>query len=448
VTIAVIGGGITGLSAAWELARKTQEVVLIEPGPFGGLLRSEAIEDCLIECGADSWLASKPWLRNLAGEMGLADDVIPCNEAIRQTFILRCGVLYPLPRGLRLVAPTEWKPLVESDLLSPATKLRMLLELRRKPSDEGDRSVSDFVRDHFGGEAVEYLAEPLFAGVYGGSPEKLGMAGVLPGMLEHERIYGSVIRGALREPKPSGPLFESMRGGLGQIPSAIVERLASRIRIIRDAAEKVETGRVRVSGDWLKVDQVLIASGAPSAARLLAGSPAADLLRKIHHSSATIFVLGFHAGDLKRKPAGFGFLVPRAERRTIMAATWVTNKFPHRAPADKAIVRCFVAGDHNETLLDEVRHDFSRITGIDAAPWFARVYRWPDSMPQYGVGHAELVGRIEGAMPSGVRVAGAFLRGVGMPDCVKCATRVAGQIPVAGTSPERSHANPRSAPLL
>ncbi len=419
MAIAVIGGGITGLSAAWELVKQKRDVVLIEPGPFGGLLRSEQIDDCLIECGADSWLASKPWLRNLAMELGLDQDVIPCNEAIRQTFILRGGRLHPLPRGLRLVAPTEWGPLLETRLLSAATKLRMLLETKRQPSDEGDRSVSEFVRDHFGSEAVEYLAEPLFAGVYGGSPEKLGMAGVLPGMLEHERVYGSVIRGALRQPKPSGPLFESMRGGLGQIPSAIVDRLSSRIRIIRGAAEKVEAGRVRVSGDWLEAQQVLIASGAPSASKLLSETAAGELLGKIPHSSATIFALGFHVKDLGRQPRGFGFLVPRAERRTIMAATWVTNKFPHRAPADKAIVRCFVGGDHNETLLDQVRHDFTRITRINAEPWFTRVYRWPDSMPQYGVGHSKLVSRIEGAMPLGIGVAGAFLRGVGMPDCVK-----------------------------
>ncbi len=420
MAIAVIGGGISGLSAAWTLAGQNREVVLIEPGTFGGLLRTEHIDGCVVECGADSWLSTKPWLRQLAVDLGLERDIIPCNEAIRQTFILRGGVLHPLPRGLRLVAPTEWKPLLESKLLSAATKLRMLRETKRIPSHAGDRSVAEFVRDHFGEEAVEYLAEPLFAGVYGGTPETLGAAGVLPGFVEHERVYGSIIRGARREPKPSGPLFESMRDGLGQIPEALVNRLSGKIRLIRAAAEAVETGRVRVAGEWLPVDQILVASGAAAASRLLAGSPAGDLLGEIRHSSATIFALGFHRAQLEKAPLGFGFLVPRRERRTILAATWVTNKFPHRAPSNQVIVRCFVGGDHDESLLPELRADFARITGIHAEPWFTRVYRWPDSMPQYGTGHAERVEAIERAMPAGVRLAGAFLRGVGMPDCVKC----------------------------
>jgi len=420
VPVAVIGAGITGLTAAWELSKQKHEVVLIEPGPFGGLLQSEHIQDCVVERGADSWLRSKPWLRSLAVELGLEQDVIPCNEAIRRTFILRRGELHPLPRGLRLVAPTEWKPLLESRLLGPATKLRMLLETARRPVDLGDRTVSEFVRDHFGDEALEYMAEPLFAGVYGGSPETLGVAGVLPGLLEHERVTGSVIRGALKDPKPSGPLFESMRRGLGQIPEAMVSRLSGTIRIIRAAAEAVEPGRVRVAGNWLPAQQILIAAGAPAASVMLSGSPVGELLGRIQHSSATIFTLGFHLADLPVPPRGFGFLVPRRERRILMAATWVTNKFPHRAPAGKAIVRCVVAGDHNENLLDAVRADFSRITGIEVKPWFTRVYRWPDSMPQYGVNHAKLIEQIENALPAGVHLAGAFLRGVGMPDCVRC----------------------------
>jgi oxygen-dependent protoporphyrinogen oxidase len=401
----------------------------VEPGPFGGLLRTERVDDCIVECGADSWLRAKPDVRDLAIELGLGDDVLPCNEGVRRTFIFRRGRLIPLPRGLRLVAPAEWTPILSSPLIGWRTKLRMLAETRRHPSDRGDRSVAEFVRDHFGDEAVEYLAEPLFAGVYGGNPETLGVAGVLPGLLAHERKHGSLIRGARLDPQPVGPLFESMRGGLGQIPEALVSQLAGRVRFVRASAEAVETGRVRVAGEWMEAAEILLTCGAPAASRLLNGS-ASHLLGSIPHSSATIFVLGFHRSQLTPPPEGFGFLVPRRERHTIMAATWVTNKFPHRAPPDKVILRCFVGGDHSSSLIDGVRADLRRITGITAEPWFTRVYRWPDSMPQYGVGHAALVASIEASLPPGVRTAGAFQRGVGMPDCVK-AGRIVGRAPAS-----------------
>jgi oxygen-dependent protoporphyrinogen oxidase len=415
----VIGGGITGLSAALELVRQDRRVTLIEPAPFGGLLRTERFDGCTVECGADSWLRSKPALRNLAIKLGLADDVLPCNEDVRRTFILRGGKLLPLPSGLRFVAPTKWTPILFSPLLGWRTKLRMLLEARRRPSPAGDRTVAEFVHDHFGEEALEYLAEPLFAGVYGGTPETLGVAGVLPGLFAHERAYGSLTRGVRRESPVSGPLFESMRNGLGSIPDAVVKSLEGKAEFVRAAAEAVEPGRVLVAGNWIEAEKILLACGAPSASRLLDGSAAGELLGRIAHSSATIFVLGFDRRQLKPPPQGFGFLVPRRERQVIMAATWVTNKFPHRAPEDKVVLRCFVAGDHSAGLLGEVRADLRRITGIVADPWFTRVYRWPDSMPQYAVGHAALVEEIGARLPAGIQVAGAFQRGVGMPDCVQ-----------------------------
>ncbi len=250
-SVVIVGGGITGLSAAWTLREQNCAVTLIEPGPFGGLMRTERIDGMVVECGADSWLRSKAWLRNIAVEIGLEADIISANEALRKTFIFRAGKLIPLPQGLRFVAPCEWGPLLRSPLLSAKAKIGMLKEWRRKPCGSGDRTVAEFVRDHFGEEAVEYLAEPLFAGIYGGSPETLGVAGVLPSMLEHERQYGSIIRGVRREAKSVGPLFESMREGLSSIPERIASLLSGRVTFVRTPAEAVEPGRVRVGGEWI-----------------------------------------------------------------------------------------------------------------------------------------------------------------------------------------------------
>ncbi len=424
----IVGGGITGLSAAWAAAeRGDQQVTLIEPGAFGGLLRTENIDGCTVECGADSWIRTKPWLRDLAAALGLADQVIACNDAMRGTWIVKNGKLTPLPKGLRVTAPTELRPILASRLIGWKTKLRMGRELFRRPAIRDDRSVAEFVRDHFGDEAVEYLAEPLFAGVYGGRPEELGAAGVLPKLVEYERGFGSVIRGARRERAVTGPLFESMRDGLGQIPSAIVRQIEGRARMVRAPAEAVEPGRVRVAGEWMEAANVVLACGAPAAGKLLAGTEAGGLLAGIPHSSATIFAFGFRGSELGEAARGFGFLVPRRERRIIMGATWVTNKFPQRAPAGVTLVRCFASKDCTESALPEIRADLQRITGITAEPLFSRVYRWPQSMPQYGVGHARLIAEIEARLPAGVRAAGAFLRGVGMPDCVKSGMEAAGR---------------------
>ena len=238
----IIGGGITGLSAAWKLAQHGRAVTLIEPGEWGGLLRTENIQGCTVECGADSWIRSKPWLRDLAIELGLQNQLIACDDSAHGTYILRRGKLVLYPRGVRMVAPTEWRPILQTNLLGWRTKLRMLQELTRKPAALPDRSVADFVRDHFGEEALEYMAEPLFSGVYGGSPEGLSARSVLPKLVEHERTAGSVIRGARREPPSSGPLFESLRGGLGEIPKALVRQLAEKITLMRAHAEAVEPG--------------------------------------------------------------------------------------------------------------------------------------------------------------------------------------------------------------
>src|SRR6185312_5517823 len=195
--VAVAGGGISGLSCAYYLRRAGIEAVVFDPAP-GGTIGTETVQGCLLEAGPESWLAAKPWAEQLARELGMGDDVVGSNDAKRRTYVLRDGRFVTLPEGLQMVVPTRILPVLETSLFGWGTKLRMGTEIFRSPKMLPDRSVAEFVRDHFGEEAVDYLAEPLLAGVYGGSPEQLSVASVLPRFFEYEQRYGSVVVGALR----------------------------------------------------------------------------------------------------------------------------------------------------------------------------------------------------------------------------------------------------------
>jgi len=416
--ITIIGGGIAGLAAAYAASREGHEVSLAEPGRLGGLMRTEQIDGWTVECGADSWIRAKPWLRDLASDIGLGAEVIPCNERLRQTYVLKGGRLLPLPKGMRMIAPAEFHSVFRSHLLSLKTKMRMVREVCFQPPGPGDRSVAEFVHDHFGDEAVEILAEPLFAGVYGGSPESLGAAGAMPKMFEYEQKYGSLIRGVRSERDSEGPRFESMRGGMGQLVDGLLKAMSGRITILRAKAEIVKRTRARVGGDWIETDRIVLACGALEAARLLQGE-AGGLLGRIDYSSATIVALGYRTSEIPALPVGFGFLVPRRERKTVMAGTWLSRKFPHRSPPWGFLMRAFVSGEGGPKVDQLVSEDLERLLGFRAAPIFSRVYRWPTSMPQYGIGHGRLVAAIQAALPNGVALAGAFLHGVGTPDCAK-----------------------------
>ncbi len=295
----------------------------------------------------------------------------------------------------------------------------MLRELRRKPASLPDRSVAEFVRDRFGDDALEYLAEPLLGGIYGGSPESLSVQSVFPKLVEYERTAGSIIRGARREPPVRGPIFESMKEGLGQLPAALIQKLDGQVRWVRAKADALEPGRVRAGGEWLNAAHVILACGAVPSSALLAGTSAGQILGRIPHSSATIYAFAFHRDALRITPRGFGFLVPRKERQTILAATWVTNKFEFRAPPNTLVVRCFVAGDHGEARIPELLADLKRIASIDASPLFSRVYRWPDSLPQFEVGHPRLLEDLAASLPASIAVAGGLLGAIGMPDCAR-----------------------------
>ena len=267
--ILIIGGGISGLTAAYHVSKRGVEATIIEARPyFGGLLHTEQIHGCTVETGADSWLASKPAAAELARDLGLGSELIGSNDALRRTLIFKHGELLPFPEGMQLVAPTRFGPIWRSRLLSPRTKARIALDWFRRPGGPlPERSVAAFVADHFGSEAVDYLAEPLLSGIYGGSPDELSAASVIPKLVERERLHGSLVRGLKPAENPPS-LFQSLSGGLGLLTGAL--RPESAIHGRAEQIARCETGyRVRVNGAWIEARKVILACESHQAARLL-----------------------------------------------------------------------------------------------------------------------------------------------------------------------------------
>jgi oxygen-dependent protoporphyrinogen oxidase len=429
--IAIIGGGISGLACAFYLNQAGHEAVVFDPHP-GGSIGTVTIEGCILETGPESWLASKPWAEQLIRELGLGDQIAGSNDAARRTYVLRHGHFVALPEGLQMVAPTKIWPVIESQLFSWQTKLRMGMEIFRSPRALPDRSVSQFVTDHFGEEAVAYLAEPLLAGVYGGSPDQLSAPAVLPKFVEYEQRYGSVVVGTMRDKRPAAgqSIFNTMRRGMGTLIDALVER----VTVIPERVESVAPGEtewmVFAGGEWMAFDHVVLACGANHAAPLVAplDERLGELLASVPYSSSAIWTFGFRREDVPHPLDAFGFLVPVMERQAMMACTWLGTKWAERVPADKAVFRCF--STDAEVSREAMLGDLNRLMGISAAPIFEIAHRWPDSMPQYAVGHIARVAEMDrraAAIPGFSLIGNAF-HGVGIPDCVRLAKEASGRV--------------------
>jgi oxygen-dependent protoporphyrinogen oxidase len=451
-SVAIIGGGISGLSTAYYLSKAGLSCTLIEARPrLGGVIQTERIEDCVVEAGPDSFLSAKPQAMDLIRELGLEGEVIGSNDHQRKTFIRRKGRMVELPDGVQMLVPTKILPMATTPLVGWRTKVRMALEWFRRPyaGPDRDRSVAEFVADHYGQETVDYLAEPLLAGIYGGDPAQLSISSVLGRFVELERKYGSLTRGVLAErPHAKGtpaPLFRTLRGGLGSLVTAITKALGDRTRFLHrpvEALERVGAGlRLRVVGHWLDADHVVLACEAHQAARLIGSvdERLAELLGSVAYSSSMTVALGFRRDAVREQMHGFGFLVPKRERRKLLACTWVGNKFPHRVPDSLAVLRCFLGGVGGESALEEsdeaitgaIREELRDLAGVAAEPVFSKTFRWPRSMAQYTVGHGKRIQELERRLESipGVYLAGNAYHGIGVPDCIRmgklAATRIA-----------------------
>lgn len=445
--IAIIGGGISGLVAAYELAKARRagasvEEYLVEAGArLGGALRTERISGCLVEAGADSFLTEKRETAELCRELGLGNELIGSNDAQRSTCILHRGRLEPLPDGLEFFVPARPLSVLSTRLLSWKDMLRLAAEVFHRPRRSPEESVSTFVLRHFGPGLLENIVEPLLAAVYGGDPHVLSARAVLPRLVKMEEESGSLIRGLRRNRRPrSGerpPLFTTLRNGLETLASAIENQLDA-VRVLRgrriEAVSPLAGGgfELRGAGELpLQVDAVILALSAHEAARLL-GSLETGLtqhLADIPYSASLIVAVGYDAPVPAQVPSGFGFLVPEKEGLRLRACTFVGQKFPHRVPPGRVLFRCFYGGVHDEAALeltDEeaaalVRTDLRRILGIEAEPLFVRVYRWPRAIAQYTLGHLDRVAAIRSRL-GGQRslfLCGNYFEGIGIADCIR-----------------------------
>jgi len=448
--VAIVGGGISGLAAAYECEQRVRsgadlEYVLYESSSrLGGVLRTESVDGCIVEAGPDSFVSEKPWAADLCRSLGLGDQLIGSNDADRKTYILTRGRLVEMPDGLMFMVPTKILPTGLSSLFSWKTKLRMTQELFHPPrAADHDESVAAFVERHYGSEMVDRLADPLLSGVYGGEAASLSVRAVLPRFAEMERTHGSLGRAMLaaRKKMSSGPrkaapsLFTSLKNGMQHLAESVSAQLTRGTLLMNSSVQAIQAE----AGGWVvsaglnsdQFDRVIVALPASAAAAVLrmASPELSAELAAIQYSSSITVGLGYDRRVRQSLPPGFGFLVPRSEGKLLLAATFVHNKFPHRAPEHRALLRCFFAGSNAENvwpLSDDqivgiVRNELQQILGVRAEPQFARVYKWKSAMAQYGVGHLERLERIERLRQQlpGLALAGNGFRGIGVPDCVR-----------------------------
>ena len=454
--VIVVGGGVAGLAAAHrfvELAREQQHdlsITLLEARDrLGGSVVTVRRNGFLIEGGPDSFITQKPWAIALCKRIGIADQVIGTNPDCRRVYVVHKGRLYPIPEGFLLLAPTRIWPFLTRGLFTWSGKIRMAMDVvlpARKRAPGQDESLADFVLRRFGREALERIAQPLVGGIYTADPQTLSLRATMPRFLELEDRYRSVILGMRRmRQEMEGPV----RGGSGARYGMFVSFRDGMATLTDRLASLLPTGGVRTNAAVLRIERagrrwhVLIEDGTVETAdavvltcpaytseMILSGldrTLAAELSAIDYASSATM-TLGFHRRQIRHDLDGFGFVVPLAERRSMIAGTFGSIKFPGRAPPDRVLMRAFLGGAvqpeiyemDDGRLTEAVLRDLRDLVGATGEPLWTDIYRWPRSMPQYPVGHLDRVARIERLLAAhpGLALAGNAFGGVGIPDCV------------------------------
>lgn len=468
-TVVIVGGGISGLATAFSLQEQAAAAglpirctVLESRQSWGGKIVTHRIGDLVTEAGPDSFLSQKPAGLELCAKLGLTDQLINTNETGKKAFVLYGGRLHELPEGLVSFVPKQLGPFLRSGLLSWAGLARMGLDVvvPRGPS-EGDESLASFFRRRFGAQAFDRALEPLMAGIYAGDAEQMSLKATFPRFFELEQQYGSIIRGmmAAKKKASSAPasgsthtMFVSLKNGLGDLVTALTTRLTRQGVELR-LGRQVEALRVRSHqlGRWM-YDLILNDGSALSTESLVLATPAyvaaelmrpltpiaGGLLEMIPYASTATIAMAYSADAAAGAVEGYGFIVPRIEGRDLIAATWTSLKWPHRAPADQVLVRCYVGGVGREAILQldndqlaaRVRAELSALCGIKAQPGYVEVNRWWKAMPQYTLGHLDRLTQLDAALSryGGLVLTGAGYRGVGIPDCIRDGAVAAGRV--------------------
>jgi oxygen-dependent protoporphyrinogen oxidase len=454
--IAIIGGGIAGLTAAYELSRLAAngaavEAVLFEASPrLGGIVETVREGGFVIECGPDAWITEKPWARELAEELGLGDELMSSNDAARKTYVLMDRELKAMPNGMRMMVPADLDALDQSELFTSEAKRAYRNEVNRAAelkvtAPQQDESVASFVQRHFGDEVLATIGAPLLRGVFGGDVSHLSVRAVMAPFVAMEREHGSLIsaiQARLAAKAKDEPIFTTLRSGLGTLVDSMVAAIPKNwIRLgaaVNSLSRNREGWTLKTSKTQETFDAIMIAAPVHITQKLLqpVDAQAADLMA-MDASSAVVVAFGFPDAAALNVPPGFGFLVPQGSGNLLLACTFMDQKFANRVPQNGKLTRAFFGGDAAERLLrcrnDEAasvaRLELAHILGPLPEPQVTVVRRWPRSLPQYAVGHIERMSELDSRISTlgGMWLLGNGYRGVGLPDLIRDARIAARQ---------------------
>jgi oxygen-dependent protoporphyrinogen oxidase len=450
--IAIIGGGVAGLTAAYELSQQARngagiEVVLFEASNrLGGIVETVREGGFIIECGPDAWVTEKPWAKALAEELGLADEIIPSNDATRKTYVLLNGHLQPMPDGMRMMVPTDLTALDNSELFSHEARQAFHTELTRADelkitAPQHDESVAEFVHRHFGPEVLEKIGAPLLSGVFGGDVNKLSVRAVMAPFVAMEQEQGSLIKALQSKSSTDKPaIFTTLRSGLGTLIDRMIAAIPPEWIRLGDEVTFISNGDegwlIGTSKEVERFDAIIIAAPIDAARALLdpIDSRITELM-EMDASSAVVVGFGFANAAHFSIPPGFGFLVPAGSGSLLLAATFMDQKFPDRIPENGRLLRAFFGGAAAERLMrcgnDEIasiaRLELASILGPLPEPQVTVVRRWPRSLPQYSVGHLERMTELTNRVHTleGLTLLGNGYHGVGLPDLIRDARTAA-----------------------